>query len=142
MSRWGENPFWRELVDRLAIQQAATDFTGVATQDDGRHWAHRPGPGEAPPAFLQGRRLVVDVTDRSLVLYPLGLAGRFRISAGFGKRGTPSTLVYRPGRAELLDEDGATTVRVSLTLPVVELERVGEGRPWVSLGAGGTLDAS
>ncbi|HEY8589318.1 MAG TPA: hypothetical protein VIL55_07190 [Naasia sp.] len=92
--------------------------------------------GEAPPAFLQGRRLVADVTDRAVLLYPLGLDGRFRVRIGadLGAGADPiRRLVYEVGAARLEADGWSATVRVSPTLPVLSFQPSASGPAWVEV---------
>lgn len=127
MSRWGENPFWAELKSHLERQEAGTDFARLTVDQATGLWVHRPGgDGAAPPAFLQGRRLVVDVTDESVTLYPLGWEGRYALCPGFdfasGSTKQVRALVYGIGEANWLGDGWQVTFRVSPTLPVLEVE--------------------
>lgn len=127
MSKWGRNSFWRDLMSRLKRQEEGVDFLGTRWDADSVAWVHDvSSSGEAPPAFLQGRRLVVDVSDRELSLYPLGMAGRFRLSPCFeysnGRAAEVLRVIYGVGETHLVGTDWHAIVRVSQTLPALELE--------------------
>lgn len=139
MSAWSENPFWRDLVTRLAEQESAIDFAAVELDEQLDRWVFEPGGGNAPPAMLQGRRLVVDVTADSLLLYPLGHSGRFAVKPTFEAAGVvfrPTRMIYDVGRTRWAGEGWEIITVVSPTLPVVELELVGvdPDSAWLSTG--------
>ena len=139
MTSWGENPFWRDLTTRLTEQELGIDFGGVRLDPQLDRWVFELGDGDAPPAMLQGRRLVADVTADTVRLYPLGLSGRFAITPVFEVFGValqPSRLIYDAGHVRWDGDDWSITTIVSPTLPIVELELLGAhpDSAWVLVG--------
>ena len=140
MSRWSRNGFWQELVQRLGRQEAGTDFESMRVNQATGMWHHAVGPLEAPPMLLQGRELVVDVTDRAVRLLPLRLSGRFRLEVGFDLSGGRNTvrdangLEFGIGRAVLFGVGWRVVIVASPVLPVVDIELHGldPAGAWVS----------
>ena len=132
MTDWGRNSFWQDLVDRLERQEASTNFRQMDYSPTENGWVQQHVDGmSCQPAFLQGRRLVVDVTDETVTLYPLGLAGRFKLRLGFALTNGGNTLadvdemVFGLGSATLVGLGWRVTVAVSTTLPILELSLTG-----------------
>jgi hypothetical protein len=137
MTDWGRNSFWRNIVDRLRKQESGTRFASMGFADGNWHQQTMPGQ-ESPPALLQGRLLVVDVTDKWISVYPLGLRGRFRFRLGFALDGgedadIPTEIVYGVGCATLRSPTWQLDIRVSPTLPVLEATLSGavESEAWI-----------
>ena len=142
-TRWGTNPFWNDLVERLERAEASTSFEAVRWDDDHGRWVADRATSESPPAFLQGRRLVVDVTDRTLTIYPLGLGGRFQVTPVVtlddGSDTSAATqLIYGIGSAAWLGPRWRATFHVSTTLPVLEIGVAGADAARASIRAGGS----
>ncbi len=137
MTDWSKNAFWQDLVDRLAQQELDTRFAPMGFAEGNWH-QQTVLEQQSPPALLQGRLLVVDVTDKWISVYPLGLSGRFRFRLGFVLEsgevaGIPSEIVYGVGSVTLRSPGWQLDIRVSPTLPVLEATLSGarESEAWI-----------
>lgn len=134
------------MVNRLAEREADLSLSELRLDPERARWYCMPVDRVSPPALLQGRRLVVDVDTRGLLLLPLGLAGHLRLDVDLGS--PAERLTYEIGYAEVATAGGSGPVvvirtRVSPTPAVAEIQvvthdpgpvRVGACDAWVEPG--------
>lgn len=131
--RWFFNSFRNRIVEGLEEQDAHRSVQPLRHRR--RAWVCDSLDGLASaPALLQGRRLIVEATDRGFLLMPPGKHERFALdivlSDPAGGALTPASVEIAPGSiTRRFRESSATlTAAVDLELPilVVQLERPAE----------------
>lgn len=137
MSGLADNAFTAQVLAGVAEQDALRDST---LEPGDSSWLHRPAPGRvSPPAMLQGRTLVAEVTDHGALLLPFSSRTRAALDVIGYQSGEGREFWIRPQAAERRGGDGHTVWTVHPEEPVLVVELVGEPGPSSLRFATGTM---